>query len=178
MRVTQRQDWTKQDVENPGATGNSPAQTTVTVQQGSSSSRSPLRFLLAIVFSLISLGFLAIFVLALVNKGSSEFLGTDWPHPPTILWIIYEALNAAVPAMYLAYYWVCFPVGIFNLTSMIANIWSIVYIVLIYIAKDDVAPLYDSNIMIVVYMSMASTVYHSLLARYFVKKGSSTTGGE
>lgn len=168
MRVTQRQDWTKQDVENPGPT------TTVAVPQGSSSrsSNSFLRLFLGFVFSLISLGFLAIFVLAIVNKGTDKFLGTNWPHPPEVLWIIFEGLNAAVPCMYLAYYWVCFPVGIFNLSTTIVNIWSIVYIVLIYISKDN---LYDSNIMILVYMSMASTVYHALLARYFVKKKVTTT---
>ena len=169
MRVTQRQDWTKKDVENPG-----PTQTTVAVQQGSSSrsSNSFIRLLLGIAFSLISLGFLAIFVLALINTGSDRFLGTNWPHPPEVVWMIFEGLNAAVPCMYLAYYWVCFPVGIFNFNTTIVNIWAIVYIVLIWISKDN---LYDSNIMIIVYMSMASTVYHSLLARYFVKKKVTTT---
>ena len=94
------------------------------------------RLLGSIFFSLISLSFLAIFVLAIVYEGTDRFFASNWPSSPKILWIIFEGLNVAVPAMFLAYFWICFPTGIFQIITMFVNVWAIVYLVIIWVASD------------------------------------------
>ena len=152
----------KQDVENQQTQ-------VVEVQQQSRTSRcSPIRVVGSIVFSLISLCLLAYFVATIFYNGDRWFYVSDWPTGPPIIWLLFKVFNAAVPAMFLAYYWVCFPTGVFSFVMMAINIWSIVYLVMTWITNNDTQ--YERSTMTLVYFSMASSVYHSLLARYWVTK--------
>ena len=168
VRVTQRKEWPQQhDEESPRDSSLRPSD--ASQQSGSSRRTSTGRLLASIFFSLISASILAIFVLAIVYEGTDRFFVADWPSSPRILWIIFEGLNAAVPAMFLANLWICFPVGVFNILTMLANVWAIVYLVIIWTNKSGTV--YSTNLQILLYLGMSSTVYHSLLIRYFDLKG-------
>ncbi len=173
VRVTQRKDLPRAEQYDEESLRASTRQSEASQQTVTSRRTSTGRLVASIFFSLISLCILAIFVLAIVYEGTDRFFTSDWPSSPRILWIIFEGLNAAVPAMFLAYFWICFPVSVFHLLTMFANLWAIVYLVIIWVGNNGTV--YSTNLQIMLYLSMSSTVYHSLLSRYFVQKGNTTT---
>lgn len=170
VRITQSKDWPREqpDEESPG-----PSARQSDAQQQETRRTSTGRMVGSILFSLISLGLLAIFVLAIVYEGTDQFFSRNWPSSPRILWIIFEGLNVAVPAMFLAYFWICFPTGIFQIITMFVNLWAIVYLLIIWFETDP--NLKSASPQALLYLSMSSTVYHSLLSRYWVQKSNNTT---
>ena len=92
-------------------------------QSAEKSSRFACCSLGCIFLNLISLAFIGLFVYSAITQ-TNDVDGLQW--------IIFYSINAAIPAFFVVRYTFCscFPVKLIYLFSVIATIWSIVYIVI------------------------------------------------
>ena len=124
----------------------------------------------------LSLGFIGLFAYGAAANAND---------PDALQWIIFYALNAVVPAMFLLYSVCCFPIVVIYFFSAVTAIWSIVYIVIASLNLKN-APPEDDTVDNGVFserseyifelagasLALFSSLYHVCTAKFCVTKKS------
>ena len=135
MQGSDTPDWLRDDGSSPAppAAGApetleaAPTTDEATKKTGSSRSRCPFSFG-AFSVGLISLALLALFAFSATVQDNDV---------DGLVWIVFYACNATVPAAFLVYYTCCFPLLPVYLLSIATATWSIVFIVIAALKVND-----------------------------------------
>ena len=145
------------------------------------------------IFRSVAMGmFSSLLLILFLLAAAARSQGVD-----SVPWVLFYALNAAVPAIFLIYWSCCFPVMVLHVIAMFTAVWSIVFLLMAatqvqeesdpkgesidspFQIHDDVNELtgeitsyamQQNSMIAMASMGFLSSMYHSVMAERFIIK--------